>query len=98
MIDALASVDGLTLPEPQGAFYAFPHIAGLTDSAAFTAELVRRTGVALAPGAAFGASGEGYVRLCFAASENTVAEALARFRGFMDTWRTDRGLTELRSQ
>jgi aspartate/methionine/tyrosine aminotransferase len=85
VIDALAAVSGLTLPEPEGAFYAFPHIAGLTDSAAFTAKLVRQTGVALAPGAAFGPDGEGYVRLCFAASESTVAEALVRFRDFMKT-------------
>jgi aspartate/methionine/tyrosine aminotransferase len=83
VIDALTAVPGLTLPEPEGAFYAFPHIAGLTDSAAFTATLVRQAGVALAPGAAFGPDGEGYVRLCFAASESILAEALVRFRDFL---------------
>jgi len=39
--------------------------------------------VALAPGVAFGAAGAGHVRLCFAATEQTVATALARFREFM---------------
>jgi aspartate/methionine/tyrosine aminotransferase len=71
------------VPEPQGAFYAFPRIDGLTDSTAFTADLLRRTGVALAPGVAFGADGEGHVRLCFAATEQTLATALARLRQFM---------------
>jgi aspartate/methionine/tyrosine aminotransferase len=81
--EALSSLPGVTLPEPQGAFYAFPRIDGLTDSTMFTSELLRTTGVALAPGVAFGESGEGYVRMCFAASEATVTEALARVRRFV---------------
>jgi aspartate/methionine/tyrosine aminotransferase len=43
-------------------------------------QLLRETGVALAPGSAFGAGGEGYVRLCFASSEDTLARALDRLR------------------
>jgi aspartate aminotransferase len=82
--NALRSLPGITLPDPRGAFYAFPHVEGLTDSTAFTTELLQQTGVALAPGVAFGESGEGYVRLCFAASEATVTDALARIRGFFD--------------
>jgi aspartate/methionine/tyrosine aminotransferase len=83
VIDALATISGVTLQEPQGAFYAFFAIEGLRDSTAFTSELVRETGLALTPGIAFGASGEGYVRLCFAASEPTVAAGLARLRQFL---------------
>ena len=82
-MNALAAIPGVSVPEPQGAFYAFPRIDGLTDSTAFTADLLRQTGVALAPGVAFGADGEGHVRLCFAATEQTLATALARFRAFM---------------
>jgi aspartate/methionine/tyrosine aminotransferase len=82
-MSALAAAPGVSVPEPQGAFYAFPRIDGLTDSTAFTADLLRRTGVALAPGVAFGADGEGHVRLCFAATEQTLATALERFREFM---------------
>jgi aspartate/methionine/tyrosine aminotransferase len=74
---------GVTVPEPEGAFYVFPRIAGLTDSTAFTAELVQQTGVALAPGAAFGPDGEGHVRLCFAATEETLSKALSRLHDFM---------------
>jgi len=78
VIDAFSSVSGVSLPEPEGAFYAFPRIEGLIDSAQFTVDLLRDTGVALAPGAGFGASGEGHVRLCFAAKEQTLSEALGR--------------------
>jgi aspartate aminotransferase len=81
--DAFQGVKGVTLPEPQGGFYAFPQIEGLADSAALTAEMLRATGVALAPGVAFGESGEGFLRLCFAASEATVTEALNRISSFM---------------
>ena len=80
---ALATMPGLSIAEPDGAFYAFPRVDGLTDSAEFTMKLVRETGVALAPGAAFGASGEGHVRLCFASTEETLTRALDRFRDYM---------------
>jgi aspartate/methionine/tyrosine aminotransferase len=86
VLDALASIPGVSVPVPEGAFYAFPRIAGLDDSTAFTAELLRQTGVALAPGVAFGPAGEGHVRLCFAATEQALADALARFRDFMIAW------------
>jgi len=81
---ALVAIPGLSLAEPDGAFYAFFRIDGITDdSTAFTSRLVRNTGVALTPGVAFGDAGEGYVRLCFAAQEATVTEALARVGAFL---------------
>lgn len=83
----LAGIPGVSLPEPQGAFFAFPRFSFVTDSAAFTAALVRDTGVALAPGVAFGSDGEGYIRVCFASTEATVGDALARLRNFV----TNRG-------
>jgi aspartate aminotransferase len=82
---ALATIPGVVLPEPQGAFYAFPKFSVSTDSTAFTAALVRRTGVALAPGAGFGRDGEGYIRVCFASTEATVGEAMSRLRDFVMT-------------
>ena len=84
-MEALATLPGVTLPEPQGAFYAFPRIDGLADSASFCARLLSETGLAVAPGAAFGPAGEGHVRLCFAATEATLGEALRRFRQFMSS-------------
>ena len=83
VIHTLSEIPGLSLPEPEGAFYAFPRIEGLKDSARFTADLLRDTGVALAPGAGFGESGEGYVRLCFAANEQTLTTALDRVREYL---------------
>lgn len=88
---ALALMPCVTLCDLDGAFYAFFTVEGLTDSTAFTSRLVKETGVGLAPGAAFGAGGEGYVRLCFAASETTVAQALSRLQTFL----TAAGSTEL---
>jgi aspartate/methionine/tyrosine aminotransferase len=85
VVDALSGVAGVSLPEPEGAFYAFPRIDGLTDSARFAVDLLRDTGVALAPGAGFGASGEGHVRLCFAATEETLSKALGRLREYLLT-------------
>ena len=84
---ALSALPGVSLPEPQGAFYAFPQFSGITDSTAFTGALVRETGVALAPGVGFGRDGEGYIRVCFASTEATIAEALARLSKFFVTSR-----------
>jgi aspartate/methionine/tyrosine aminotransferase len=81
--EALARIPGVTLPDPQGAFYAFPKLDDSADSTAFTAALVRETGVALAPGAAFGSDGEGYIRVCFASAEATLAGALDRLDNFV---------------
>ena len=83
VVDALSGVAGVSLPEPEGAFYAFPRIDGLADSARFAVDLLRDTGVALAPGAGFGASGEGHARLCFAATEETLSKALVRLREYL---------------
>jgi len=82
---ALEALPGVTLPNPQGAFYAFPKFSFVTDSTAFTAALVRDTGVALAPGVGFGRDGEGYIRVCFASTEATVADAMTRLTRFVMT-------------
>jgi aspartate/methionine/tyrosine aminotransferase len=81
---ALDDMPAVSLVEPDGAFYAFFSIDGMTDSTAFTSRLVRETGLALTPGVAFGESGEGYVRMCFANSEETVTRALERLRAHME--------------
>ena len=80
---ALSAFPQISLCEPDGGLYAFFGIDGVTDSTAFTSQLLRETGLALTPGVAFGASGEGYIRLCFAAREQTITDALARLTTFM---------------
>lgn len=82
---ALEALPGVTLPDPQGSFFAFPKCSFATDSTAFTAALVQETGVALAPGVGFGPDGEGYIRVCFASTEATIAEAMSRLSRFVMT-------------
>jgi aspartate/methionine/tyrosine aminotransferase len=80
---ALAKMHGITVPKPDGAFYLFPKIAGATDSFDFCKRLLMETKVGLAPGVAFGAGGEGSVRICYAAERNIVEEAMARLSMFL---------------
>jgi aspartate/methionine/tyrosine aminotransferase len=80
---ALDQLSRVSLLEPEGAFYAFFQVDGVTDTTEFTTRLLRETGLALTPGEAFGDGGEGFIRLCFAASEQTVRDALVRLTRFM---------------
>mgnify|MGYP001420692522 FL=1 len=75
---------GLTCFEPTGAFYAFPSIAasGMT-SEEFCNELLREQSVAVVPGNAFGACGEGFVRCSYAASLQEISEAVTRMERFL---------------
>jgi len=74
----LSSLPRVRLSRPRSAFYAFFQVDGVTDSFAYAVELMRRTKVGLAPGVAFGPAGEGYLRLCFAASLPKLTLALDR--------------------
>jgi aspartate/methionine/tyrosine aminotransferase len=66
------------LSRPRSAFYAFFQVEGVTDSFAYAVDLMKRAKVGLAPGVAFGPSGEGRLRLCFAASLPKLSQALDR--------------------
>ena len=72
----LAAMPRVRLARPEAAFYAFFDVDGITDSVAFAQQLINEVGVGLAPGRAFGPSGEGRLRLCFAAETNTLSKAL----------------------
>ena len=75
---------GLTCFEPRGAFYAFPCIksTGMT-SQEFCTKLLEQKHVAIIPGNAFGASGEGYARVSYAYSVEHLTEAMKRIREFL---------------
>ena len=75
---------GLTCHLPRGSFYAFPCIAstGLT-SKEFAVGLLEQQKVACVPGTAFGKSGEGYLRSCFATSLVRIEEAMERTAKFL---------------
>jgi aspartate aminotransferase len=66
------------LTRPQGGFYAFFTVDGLSDSFTAAEQIFRQTSVGLAPGIAFGPEGEGFLRLCFATNQARVSEALDR--------------------
>ena len=74
----LAAMPKVTLARPEGAFYAFFTVDGMTDSVAYAKKLIAETGVGMAPGRAFGEAGEGWLRLCFASDANTLSTALDR--------------------
>jgi len=82
-IDGLNSI-GLSCKKPQGAFYAFPGIKkfGLS-SLEFSQRLLKDKKVAVVPGTAFGACGEGYLRMSYASSSDNLKEALLRMGGFL---------------
>lgn len=69
LVAGLNQLPGISCRLPQGAFYVFPNITRLGKSAAWLADyLLTEAGVAVLPGTAFGANGEGFLRLCFANS------------------------------
>jgi aminotransferase len=75
---------GLPTVEPHGAFYAFPDItASGMDEEAFAQRLLEEERVAVVPGSAFGAGGEGYVRCSYATAYEKIEEALQRMEHFM---------------
>lgn len=77
---------GLTCTSPNGAFYMFPSIkkTGLS-SEEFCMRLLKEKRVAVIPGNAFGESGEGHVRCCYAASMKNIAIALERIEEFVNS-------------
>lgn len=82
-LGALRGMPGVTVPSPDGAFYVFPRVAGLADSFAFCWKLLKETKVGIAPGSAFGAGGEGAVRICYAAERSILEPAMERLAGFL---------------
>jgi aminotransferase len=87
-IDGLNAL-GLRTFEPKGAFYAFPQVTPATgmDSETFTERLLEEEHVAVVPGGAFGPSGEGHVRACYATSYEQLEEALVRIGRFVERQR-----------
>ncbi len=83
----VAGLNSIGLPtfEPQGAFYAFPQVSHLgISSAAFAEGLLETERVAVVPGEAFGASGDGFVRACYAVSMEKLEIALERIGRYVE--------------
>jgi len=81
LIARLRGLPGSEAAAPGGAMYLFFRIPGRSDdSLACAKRLATKSGLGLAPGIAFGAEGEGYLRWCFAATEALLEEGVARLR------------------
>ncbi len=74
----LATLPGVRYASPDGAFYAFLKVEGAGDSLALAQRLVTQHGIAVAPGIAFGDSGEGWLRVCYAVAPDRLTRALGR--------------------
>lgn len=85
VVERLAGIDGVRCVTPSGAFYAFPDVSGLgLPSTALADDLLVRAGVACLPGTAFGAHGEGFLRLSYATGRDELDTALAAFAQYVE--------------
>ena len=76
---------GLACFEPKGAFYCFPRVTDATglDETAFAELLLEEERVGVVPGTAFGPSGAGHVRVCYATAYEQIVEAMDRIERFV---------------
>jgi aspartate/methionine/tyrosine aminotransferase len=74
LVAQLAAIDGIAVASPPGAMYVFFRVEGVEDTLHFCKRLVREARLGLAPGSAFGPEGEGFLRWCFAASQERLME------------------------
>ena len=82
---ALSDLESVSVVKPDGAFYLFPRIEGVDDSFSFARGLLEKAKVSVAPGVAFGAGGEGSVRLCCASDFTVLKPAMERIRKFINS-------------
>lgn len=82
---AMRQLPGLEVPEADGAMYAFFRIDGQSDSMALARKLIDQVGLGLAPGRAFGAEGEGWLRWCYAAKWSKNQHGIERLAKFLSS-------------
>lgn len=86
LVDGINAIPGFSCPKPRGSFYAFCNIKAFgKTSQEFAEELLTKAGVVVVPGSAFGACGEGYVRLVFANSDENLQEAVRRIASYVQS-------------
>lgn len=85
LVDGLNKLPGIKCLKPGGAFYVFPNISSTgMDDVTFARRMLEEAGVSLLPGSNFGASGAGFVRLCYANSRENITEGLKRMKHFFE--------------
>ena len=80
---ALSDMSRVNFIDPDGAFYAFFQVDGMSNSYEAALTILQDTKVGLAPGSAFGKTGEGYLRLCYAQPYDVLEEAFNRLRPYL---------------
>lgn len=81
LIEGLNALTGISCRKPDGAFYAFPNITGTgMSSDVFVERMLEEAGVVMLPGTNFGPGGEGYARLSFSVSEESIKDGLIRMK------------------
>ncbi|NIM28494.1 MAG: aminotransferase class I/II-fold pyridoxal phosphate-dependent enzyme [Gammaproteobacteria bacterium] len=84
VMEVLGRHPRVALPQPEGAFYAFPRVDGIGSSLAFAEKLLQEYDVGVAPGYTFGPDNDEHFRLCFAQSHGRLTEALGRIVACID--------------
>lgn len=84
VIGALNQMPRVEAPRPDGGMYAFFRLEGCDDSLALAMTLLEEAKLGLAPGAAFGEDGEGWLRWCFAAHPDKLDDGLARLAAYLN--------------
>ena len=85
VVAALSRHSNIHFQVPDGAFYLFFKIDGMTDSLTTARRLVDEANIGFAPGAVFGAAGEGFMRMCYLKDDANLDEGLARFEKWLVT-------------
>ena len=70
---------------PDGTYFFFPYIKGMTNSQQFCLDLLQKSDVAAVPGSDFGNGGEGHIRLCFGRKREDIHEGMQRIRRYLQT-------------
>jgi aspartate aminotransferase len=83
LMDGLTALPGVEATSPDGGMYVMVRIEGETDSLALAKRLIDEAALGLAPGAAFGPEGEGWLRWCFAVSEPALDDGVERLGNWL---------------
>jgi len=84
VVDAFRDHPNVQLTAPEGAFYAFPGITGLSSSRRFAELLLEEEDVGVAPGYTFGPGNDEHIRICYALGHDRLEEGLSRILRFID--------------
>ncbi len=87
VVSALQKFPHVKFQIPDGAFYMFFSIDGMTDSMKTCLQIIDEANVGFAPGGTFGPGGEGHLRMCYLKDEAKLIEAMARFGIWLKTYR-----------